>query len=177
MKVVTGNFLYPSESHAPKLLLAPGNGVVNIRGELVMGAGAAKALAEAYPWLPEKLGAMAKRSPKRGDWHLYGVLAVEVEEKLSLGVFQTKGNWREKADLAIIAHSAQALARWLDERPGWEAHLAFPGIGLGGLDAGSVAEVLEPLLRNLPVTLYRFEPQTTPSFSSPHLRERGEVEF
>jgi hypothetical protein len=33
--------------------------------------------------------------------------------------------------------------------------MAFPGVGLGGLEEGEVLEVLEPILGDLPVTLYK----------------------
>jgi hypothetical protein len=33
--------------------------------------------------------------------------------------------------------------------------MAFPGIGLGGLEEEEVLEVLEPILGDLPVVLYR----------------------
>ena len=75
---------------------------------------------------------------------------------LAVGVFQTKGDWREPASLKIITHSAQKLAGWLVAHPGWEAHMAFPGVGLGGLEEEEVLEVLRPLLGGLPVTLYRW---------------------
>jgi hypothetical protein len=47
------------------------------------------------------------------------------------------------------------VAEWLRNNPGQEAHLAFPGVGLGGLEEGEVLEVLEPILGDLPVTLYK----------------------
>jgi hypothetical protein len=74
---------------------------------------------------------------------------------LAIGLFQTKGDWREPASLSLIAYSAKRLAEWLEENPGWEAHMAFPGVGLGGLEERGVLEVLEGHLRGLPVVLYR----------------------
>jgi hypothetical protein len=138
------------------LLLAPGNGVVKANGHLVMGAGAAKALAQTYPYLPRTLGRMAQREPRMGKgWHLYGLLVIQVAPGLHTGVFQSKGDWKASADLSLIAYSARKLAEWLKSNPGLEAHLAFPGVGLGGLGEEEVLEVLEPILRNLPVTLYK----------------------
>jgi hypothetical protein len=151
VRVVKGNFL----SAGRGVLLAPGNGVVRADGTLVMGAGAAKALARAYPHLPRVFGRMAQREPRMGGWHLYGVLITQVAPGLSAGLFQTKGDWRNPADLSLIAYSARKLAEWLKKNPGQEAHLAFPGVGLGGLEEEEVLEVLEPILRDLPVTLYK----------------------
>jgi len=90
-----------------------------------------------------------------GTWHLYGLLVTQVAPGLHAGVFQTKGDWRSPADLSLIAYSARKLAEWARKNPGLEIHLAFPGIGLGGLEEGEVLEVLEPILGGLPITLYK----------------------
>jgi len=152
MRIAKGNFLAAGKG----LLLAPGNGVVRRDGALVMGAGAAKALAQTYPYLPRTLGRMAQKEPRMGGgWHLYGLLFIRIAPGLHAGVFQSKGDWRDRANLSLIAYSAKKLAEWLRNNPGLEAHLAFPGVGLGGLEAEEVLEVLEPVLGDLPVVLYR----------------------
>jgi hypothetical protein len=149
MRIAKGNFL----TAAKGLLLATGNGVVRKDGLLTMGAGSAKALARAYPYLPRVFGRMARGRPNMGGWHLYGLLALEVAPGLSVGLFQTKGDWRDRAELGIIRYSATALAEYLEGNPR-EVHMAFPGVGLGGLEEEEVLEVLEPLLGGLPVVLY-----------------------
>jgi hypothetical protein len=152
LKVAKGNFLSASRG----LLLAPGNGVVKANGHLVMGAGAAKALAQTYPYLPRTLGRMAQKEPRMGGgWYIYGLLTIQVAPGLHAGVFQSKGDWKTSADLSLIAYSARKLAEWLRENPDLEAHLAFPGVGLGGLGEEEVLEVLEPILGGFPVVLYR----------------------
>jgi len=156
MVIAKGNFLNP-QGRAPWLLLATGNGVLRGDGTLVMGAGAAKALAQAYPWAPKVFGAMARRAtrPNGQHWYLYGLITFKVNPELAVGVFQSKGDWKAPANLSLIAHSAKKLAEWLRNNPGWEVHMAFPGVGLGGLEEGEVLEVLEEYLRDLPVVLYR----------------------
>ncbi len=150
VKVVKGNFLSASRG----VLLATGNGVVRRDGLLTMGAGSAKALAQAYLHLPRVFGKMARSTPNMGGWHLYGLLIIQVAPGLHAGLFQSKGHWRDRADLSLIAYSAKKLVEWLRNNPGWEVHMAFPGVGLGGLDEGEVLGVLEPILGDLPVTLY-----------------------
>jgi hypothetical protein len=156
MVIAKGNFLNP-QGGAPRLLLATGNGVVRADGHLVMGAGAAKALAQAYPWAPKVFGAMARQAtrPNGHHWYLYGLITFKVNPELAVGVFQSKGDWKAPANLSLIAHSAKKLAEWLRNNPGWEVHMAFPGVGLGGLEEGEVLGVLEEHLRDLPVVLYR----------------------
>jgi hypothetical protein len=150
VQVVRGNFLSASKG----LLLATGNGVLRKNGALVMGAGAAKALAQAYPFLPRVFGRMAQSAPDLGGWHLYGVLVTRVAPGLSVGLFQTKGDWRDRANVNIIKYSAAVLANHLERNP-QEVHMAFPGIGLGGLSEDEVLEALELLLGNFEVFLYR----------------------
>ncbi|WP_448377382.1 hypothetical protein [Fervidobacterium sp.] len=147
MKIVTA--LLDFRQPAPKtLILATGNGVIKADGTLVMGAGSARALARAYPWTPRRFGAMAAQHPGNGVWHRYGLLVTPIGNH-AVGLFQSKGDWRDDASLPLIGYSAKKLASWLREHPGWEAHLAFPGIGLGGLQKEEVLEVLKPILGDL----------------------------
>ncbi len=158
MEIVKADFLsVVGRGSAPKLLLATGNGVLRRDGALVMGAGSAKALAQAYPEAPRVFGEMARKVGRlegRG-WYLYGLLVAQVGPGLSIGLFQTKGNWKEPASLSLVGHSARKLAEWMERNPGWEAHVAFPGVGLGGLEEREVLAVLEKHLRGLPVVLYK----------------------
>jgi hypothetical protein len=164
MEVVKGDFLSAiGLEGVPRLLLAAGNGALRGDGALVMGAGSAKALAKAYPQAPKLFGEMLRKEGHPGGkgWYLYGLLAVRVGPDLSIGLFQTKGDWREPASLALVAHSARKLAEWLKENPGWEAHMAFPGVGLGGLEEREVLEALRERLLGLPVVLYRLWARTS----------------
>ena len=151
MRIAKGNFLVAARG----VLLAPGNGVVRKDGLLTMGAGAAKALAQTYPYLPRVFGRMARGEPRMGNWYLYGLLTIQVAPGLHAGLFQSKGDWKDRADLSLIAYSARKLAEWLRENPSLEVHMAFPGVGLGGLEEGEVLGVLEPILGSLPVILYK----------------------
>jgi len=155
MRVVKGDFLKGLGS--PRALVAaPTNGVVGARG-LVMGAGAAKALAEAEPRLPRLFAeAVRRKGVYRSGAYLYGFVAVEVDGR-SYGAFQTKAHFRDRADLALVRLAASRLREFLEARPGLEVHMAFPGIGLGGLRPEEVLEVLEETLgpAGARVVLYR----------------------
>lgn len=144
MKVVKGNFLKGLEApHA--LVAAPTNGVLTSQG-LVMGAGAARALAEVNPQLPILFAeAIRRKGVYRDGVYLYGFVAVEVDGR-PYGAFQSKGHFRGRADLALIRLAASRLQEFLEEHPGLEVHLAFPGIGLGKLKPEKVLEVLEKAL-------------------------------
>lgn len=141
MRIVKGDFLV-ALGDPQAVVAAPTNGVVGARG-LVMGAGAAKALAEAEPRLPRLFAEAARREGTfRGGVYLYGFVAVEVDGN-SYGAFQTKAHFRDRADLGLVHLGASRLRRFLEERPGLEVHMAFPGIGLGGLSPRAVLEALE----------------------------------
>ncbi|GBD40745.1 hypothetical protein HRbin39_00114 [bacterium HR39] len=155
MRVLRGNFL--GGLKAPQALVAaPTNGVLTPWG-LVMGAGAAKALAEVEPRLPRLFAeAIRREGTYQNGVYLYGLVVVEVGGRL-YGAFQTKGHFRDRADLGLVRLGTSRLRRFLEAHPGVEAHLAFPGIGLGGLEPGRVLEVMEKALGQVGdrVILYR----------------------
>ena len=155
MRIVKGDFLV-ALGDPQAVVAAPTNGVVGARG-LVMGAGAAKALAEAEPRLPRLFAeAVQREGILRNGVYLYGFVAVEAGGR-SYGAFQTKGHFRDRADLGLVRLGASRLRRFLEARPGLEVHMAFPGIGLGGLDPREVLEALEETLGRVGnrVVLYR----------------------
>ncbi|MGC8877088.1 hypothetical protein [Thermus sp.] len=151
MRVVRGDFLQGGPM-AKRLVVAPTNGVITARG-LVMGAGAARALAQAEPRLPALFAEAIRRvGTQRAGWWEYGFVAAG-----PYGAFQTKGDWRNPADLGLIRLAASRLRDFLEVHPGLEVHMAFPGIGLGGLKPEAVLRVLEEGLgpQGERVVLYR----------------------
>lgn len=151
MIVKRGNFLAGLQAPGA-LVAAPTNGVLTPRG-LVMGAGAAKALAEVEPRLPTLFAeAVRREGVYRGGWWEYGLVVVG-----RYAALQTKGRFQDRADLGLIRLGASRLRQFLEAHPGVEAHLAFPGVGLGGLRPGEVLEVLEEALGGVGnrVVLYR----------------------
>lgn len=136
MRVCRGDFLRGLED-PQGVVLATTNGVVKRDGSLVMGAGAAKALAERFPELPRILGAQAALTKRP-----YGVIVVELEG-FRVGAFQTKRDWRDPADPALITYSARLLKAYLMAHPDLRAHFPFPGVGLGGLREDQVLPILE----------------------------------
>lgn len=155
--IVRGDFLR-GLADPNGLVAAPTNGVIT-PGGLVMGAGAALALAQRRPALKQALARRIEREgTQEGRFWRYGFVAVRLGGHL-FGAFQSKRDFRAGADLELIAYSAERLAVWLAEHPSVAVHLAFPGIGLGGLAPEAVLEVLEKGLGPLRerVRLYRKE--------------------
>lgn len=135
MQVIRGNFLQGLED-PQALVLATTNGVARRDGSLVMGAGAAKALAERFPELPRILGKQVNPGKP------YGLIVVELKG-FRVGGFQTKHHWQDPANPALIAYSARMLRAYLMAHPDLRGHLPLPGVGLGGLKEDQVLPVLE----------------------------------
>jgi hypothetical protein len=156
LQIVEGDFL---EARGPRrLLLATGHGQVGEKDlTLSMSVGSAKILAEAYPEAPRTLGKLAWwRGIPMSGWHLYGLLVLEgYLTGEAIGLFQTKRRWGLPADPLVIAYSTAGLAGWLRNRPGWEAHVAFPEVKPGSPQEAAVLEAMELLLGELPVVFYR----------------------
>lgn len=140
MLEVTGDlWTYPAEFRCITT-----NGVVNARGELVMGKGIALEAKRRYPSLPKLLGAAVQKQ---------GNIPVMFMDGSCNGIisFPTKHHWRNPSDLDLIAESAEALAYW--SRHDWDVPpviaLPRPGCGNGGLDwERQVRPVLVDLLND-----------------------------
>ena len=141
MKVVHGNFLHGLNDPSG-LVLAPACGVLAPDGSLVMGAGAARSLATRLPGIARDLGwAICTSGTRRLDHWVYGLAVAESGPHLA-GAFQTKGHWVHPASPELITLAARKLRDYLEQHPGLRAHLAFPGVGLGGLPIQRVARIL-----------------------------------
>jgi len=141
IRVVYGNFLRGlDDPHG--VVLAPTCGVLTRDGSLVMGAGAARALAARLEGIARDLGFRVRTSGTfNGDHWVYGLVVVPHGDHL-VGAFQTKGHWRRPASPEIIRLSASKLRAFLEAHADLRAHLAFPGIGLGGLPRERVSAIL-----------------------------------
>ncbi|WP_287373198.1 hypothetical protein [Oceanithermus sp.] len=135
------------------VLLVTTNGVLKRNGELVMGAGAARAAARLNPRLPAILGKsiQLRYRPEPTGVYRYGVL---YSTRLGLGAFQTKLHFKDPSTVELIRFSAEVLAGEARRHPERTFAVNFPGVGLGGLDREEVLGVLEPLWRDLPIEVW-----------------------
>lgn len=114
------------------------NGVVNSKGELVMGKGVALQAKKLFPHLPKQLGRWVK---ERGNTPL--ILLFE-----RLISFPTKHHWKDKSDLDLIIASAKIIAKIVTAMGIEVVALPRPGCGNGGLDWESevkpaIADILD----------------------------------
>jgi hypothetical protein len=95
MNIVTGNFLQGLQD-PNGIVVAPTNGVLTAKG-LVMGAGAAKALADQCPSLPTLfLREIHARTTRKSTYWQYGFVPVTTPQ-YRYGAFQTKLDFRTPA--------------------------------------------------------------------------------
>lgn len=144
MNIVAGNFLQGLQD-PNGIVVAPTNGVLTAKG-LVMGAGAARALADHCPSLPNLfLKEIHTRTTRVSTYWQYGFVPVTTPTH-RYGAFQTKLDFRTPAIPSLVQHSAETLAQYLQENP-YHVHLAFPGVGLGQMKQSAVQQILEDCLQ------------------------------
>lgn len=131
---VTGNlWTYPAD-----VRVITTNGTVKVNGECVMGRGCAREAKMRHPTIPKVLGDGLKRIGNHVQ-HLWGDTKGNI-----IFSFPVKHDWRQKADLELIARSALELAMALPDR--LTVVLPRPGCGNGHLDWKDVQPILAPIL-------------------------------
>lgn len=109
-----------------------------------MGRGNALQAREKIPTIGKELG-MAIRA--NGN-------VVQLLDGGRVVAFPVKKMWMLKADIALIANSAQQLKAMADMQPGVTFYLPRPGIGNGKLSWDDVRPVLEELPENVVVCIW-----------------------
>lgn len=126
------------------------NACVNGRGQLVMGRGAAKEMADRWQGCAVDFGQLVLTKGERGDrWGRklmrYGFLPHPI---WPIGIFQVKWHWSETADLSLVEYSVEKLNEHIEET-GEKVLMNYPGIGLGGLKYVDVRDVVSNLHPNV----------------------------
>jgi O-acetyl-ADP-ribose deacetylase (regulator of RNase III) len=124
----------------------PVNCIVKRNGELVMGAGLAKAFAQRFPVLPMMLGMTFQQLGA-------GVHVVRCSENTDVGCsirelisFPTKFAYSAPSDLMLIQASAKELLEVADTAGLKQVYLPKVGCGLGGLRWAEVFPILDEIL-------------------------------
>lgn len=129
-----GNFLDDPDATE---IVVPTCGVFKRNGELVMGAGAAKAAKLRFPGI-QHCEAFT-RTP--GRIHRYGAFILQERGKRAIWALQTKMDYRDDADLELIDYSLATIAPWMRDMP--IVSMAYPGIGKGKLSKEDVQPLIE----------------------------------
>lgn len=161
MKIRIGN-LWNHENEYD-IIYIPTNSSLNRKGELIMGAGAAKYVQENYPEYPKHFGDKVKVMAVDG---IYGIIICTMPdiEETTIAAFQTKIDWSEPSPLELVTYScgmflgmvmvAQAITQ-----KSLRIAIAFPGIGHGGLDPRRIYPYLKTFPDNVDVWAYPGELQ------------------
>lgn len=124
--------------------VVPTNRMTRRDGSAVMGAGIALQAAKRFPDLPQAYGA-ALRGGSRGLW------AYAPGHVLCL---PTKHDWRDNADIALVARGLAALRHFAKAHPDAAIRLPMIGAGLGRLRGADVRRLIDRAMDDLPnVTL------------------------
>lgn len=132
MKEVVGN-IWDSEAD---FICVTTNGVLNSKGNLVMGKGIALQAAKMYPILPTILG-------KHVKYHGNIPRIVPLENDTHLGIINlpTKHHWRNPSDINLIIDSIKQISKMVN--PDNSIAMTRPGCGNGGLDWNYVKPKVE----------------------------------
>lgn len=131
----------------PEVYAFTANRTLDVHMRLVMGAGAALAVKNAFPQAPKLFGnSMLINSDRLVTVH-------DIEPKRPLAAVTVKHHWRHPADPALIRDSFHALHD-LATQFGWRVHCNYPGVGRGGLKFEEVEDILRPLNLTENIHLY-----------------------
>lgn len=129
------------------------NSVLCRSGALVMGRGSARMVRDAFPGIDREFGARVARLGRptaRGlEFGVTGVVRRELDGEHRILAVQVKYDWREPADLDLMARSLGRLARLVSPGGALEGQrivLPFPGVANGWLPR----EAVWPLVKLLP---------------------------
>ncbi len=153
MPITRGELWVPVEH--PAIYVVTTNASVNVRGELVMGRGAALQATKRIPGI-------AVEAAEVVDYRLgllnrtdkpYGFILVRQprpeEGKYGFGIFQVKHTWDQPAKIPLISLSMNILRMYALSKRHVTIRLNYPGIGNGGLPKGQVSLLLQDLPKNL----------------------------
>ncbi len=135
----------------PGMIVVTSHAAVQEDGRLFMGYGVCKEAVRRIPEIEFQCGREVSRCAVDG---LYGFLPVRLprpkEKVIGFGLFQTRLQWEESADLEIIQNSMECMRQYTEENANLKIRMNYPGIG-GGLSVEEVASILIPLPPNVTI--------------------------
>ena len=132
-----------------------GNGVLNGRGELVMGAGIAKQVKKRYPGLPLQFGKHLQDTTHQYNTQTYRYYLIPPIDNTKIGILQSKLYWRDPSPSDLVRESISRLCFWANSHRYKEIHVNMPGIGYGGLKPKDVLPSLKRLPNHVHVWQYK----------------------
>lgn len=136
------------------LLLCTANGVINQHGALVMGAGFARTMRDAFIGLDYQLGQaiIARGCFRSGSVHTYYLEICPQWSGRLLGALQVQYHFRWPASVGLIETSVARLKIWCEIHPDVTVRMNYPGT-----DWAPKSRNVEPLLAILPPQVHIFK--------------------
>lgn len=125
MQVQYKRLSYPKGDVGRNIYMFTANSTLKNDGKLVMGAGCAKTVRDAFHGIDKMFG------DKIGHLSEFNVLFVKHNAQW-IGAFQTKINWQEPSPMFLVKESIDKLTRIAKERPLWTFHCPCPAVNHGG---------------------------------------------
>jgi len=136
---------YKIKWKSPDVYLFTANNVIKTNGALVMGAGAAKEVRDAWKGVDLLLGEKIARFCG-GD---YGLISATINKHQVIAAFQTKRQYNQPAIYDVVRKSTKALDKFARKFPQLVFHLNYPAIGLGKLDQSRIYDIIKVLPDNV----------------------------
>jgi hypothetical protein len=157
-----------SASALPVMIVVTTNATIKNNGALVMGRGAAKDLRDKIPGIDTEIGdRIITFSNVKQDMYqpvIYGFLDIRSPYrpgKGGIGIFQVKKEFRDDADLSLIASSCILLKKWMASNPNVKVQLNYPGIGNGRLKFNDVKPIILSFFKGVENITFCLKPQTS----------------
>jgi hypothetical protein len=135
------------------------NSFVAQNQRLVMGRGAALALAKQKPQFPFHAGRYIMNTC--GHLGKYGWFSFPADQGKRFGCFQVKYNWRDQADLGLIRYSVDMLNAWIFSERQVKVSINFPGIGNGRRNIEQVFQIVDQLSPFVSIHYFEDEVEAT----------------
>lgn len=130
-----------------------GNSSVTMRHTLVMGRGMASQVRDKIKLSAKSFGLLILYNSDN-NLSKYGLLFLNKLAQKTLGVFQVKYHYKDKAKLSLIKFSTKKLTKFANEHKTKRFDMNFPGIGYGGLKRKNVLPIIKKLPDNVHIWSY-----------------------
>lgn len=131
MKFRFGHVIDGALSGYADVIIATCNSFMKSDGSLTMGKGAAKELADYYPWAPGALGAAIRR--KCLHLGIYGLVILGGDLHPEIGAFQSKLHWKDDSPLETVAYSIGKLEAYARSNSHKTIYMNYPAVGYGSM--------------------------------------------
>lgn len=165
MNIKIGNLM--NELPAYDHVFVTTNSTIKSNGELVMGRGFAKSLADEMPFLPSSAGKAIWRHEdiEKFGWDgfpiNYGIIPYVYSESIhvdvhgrhhvNFGLFQVKHHWGEPAKQYLVEMATEMLSAYATHHYHMTFAVNFPAIGNGNLDYDDIFPIINELPDNVDV--------------------------